>query len=135
MRWGRWEHVPNLIINLLLLVGEIIVFILDIADNIHLLWTIVVSQKRNKKTPRYTKFLNKIYKSNTRLKDFPAPPFCLSRSDHTPWILKQGGRESSGQRIISSIGKTKKIALFSVFKKKVLDFFEKNRFLEIFLNS
>ena len=35
-----------------------------------------------------------------------------SRSNHTTWILKQGGQESLGRIIISSIGKTKRIAFF-----------------------
>ena len=30
----------------------------------------------------------------------------------TPWILKRGGVESSGRRLISSIGKTKRIVFF-----------------------
>ena len=37
---------------------------------------------------------------------------CMSRSGYPPWILKRGALESSGQRLISSIGKTKKIAFF-----------------------
>ena len=34
-----------------------------------------------------------------------------------PWILKWGGLESSDRRIISLIGKTKKIAFFFLFGK------------------
>ena len=41
------------------------------------------------------------------------------RSGYTPWILKWVGLESSGQRLISSIGKTKRIA-FCLGKKKYL---------------
>ena len=39
----------------------------------------------------------------------------VSRSGDPTWILKQGGLESCGQRLISSIGKTKGIALFYFF--------------------
>ena len=35
-----------------------------------------------------------------------------------PWILKRGGVESSGRRLISSIGKSKRIAFF-FFKEKI----------------
>ena len=42
---------------------------------------------------------------------------CTSRSGYPPWILKRAGLESSGRRLISSIGKTKGIAFF------FLDFF------------
>ena len=48
--------------------------------------------------------------------------FRASRSDQPPCILKQGGLESSSQRPISLIGKTKRIAFFSakknIFKEK-----------------
>ena len=42
---------------------------------------------------------------------------CMSRSGYPPWILKWGGLESSGQRLISSIGKTKRIGFFSAKTK------------------
>ena len=47
-----------------------------------------------------------------------------------PWILKRGWVESAGQRLISSIGKTERIAfLFNFFDKKnifkIFQFFEK----------
>ena len=46
-----------------------------------------------------------------------------SRSDYPPWILIRIGLESSGQRLISSIGKTKRIAFlllcFFFGKKKI----------------
>ena len=32
---------------------------------------------------------------------------CVSRSGDPPWILKRGGLERSGRRLISSISKTK----------------------------
>ena len=42
-----------------------------------------------------------------------------SRSgDPPPWILKRARLESSGQRLISSIGKTKRIAFFFFLRKK-----------------
>ena len=51
-----------------------------------------------------------------------------SRSeDPPPWILKQAGLESSGQRLISSIGKTKRIAFFFRPKKNIFNIF---RFFE-----
>ena len=37
---------------------------------------------------------------------------CMSRSGDPPWILKWAGLESSDRRLISSIGKTKRIAFF-----------------------
>ena len=43
---------------------------------------------------------------------------CMSRSGDPPWILKWAGLESSGQRLISSTGKIKKIAFFFWQKKK-----------------
>ena len=56
--------------------------------------------------------------SNIRHKDF-RPFVCpLSRSGYPPWILKQAGLESSGRRLISSIGKTKKNAFFCFWQKK-----------------
>ena len=50
--------------------------------------------------------------SYIRHKDFicPSPP---SGSGYPPRILKQAGLESSGQRLISSIGETKRIGFFS----------------------
>ena len=62
----------------------------------------------------------------------------MSRSGYPPWIMKRGGLESSGQRLISSIGKTNRIEFFSVGKKKLKkkirksDFFK--RFFKIFWN-
>ena len=44
------------------------------------------------------------------------PSVRLSRSWDPPWILKWGELESSGQRLISSIGKTKILAFFSAEK-------------------
>ena len=50
---------------------------------------------------------------------------CSSHSNHPPsWILKQGGLESSGQRLISSISKTKIIAFLCFFNFQIFeDFF------------
>ena len=45
-----------------------------------------------------------------------------------PWILKRAGLESSGQRLISSIGKTKRIEFFLFLLKKSVYF----QILEIF---
>ena len=50
--------------------------------------------------------------SYIRHKDFR--PF-VRNAQGTPWILKRGWLESSGQILISSIGKTKIIAFFSYF--------------------
>ena len=61
-------------------------------------------------------------------------PATVSRSGYPPWILKWSGLESSGRRLISSIGKTKRKGFFlgqkqyfknfEIFWKKVffLDF-------------
>ena len=38
---------------------------------------------------------------------------CMSRSGYPPWILKRGGLESSGRRLISSIGKIKRVEFSS----------------------
>ena len=40
------------------------------------------------------------------------------RSWYTPWILKWGRQESSGRRLFSSIGKTKMIAFYLLFRQK-----------------
>ena len=57
-------------------------------------------------------------KSYIRHEDFllllRPPP---SGSYYPPWILKRAGLESSGRRLISSIGKTKRIAFFFCQKK------------------
>ena len=74
--------------------------------------------------------------SNIRHKDFRSSRLRPWRSDHPPWILKRGGLESSGQRLISSIGKTKIIAFFfgpfffnfSGFRKKLLNWIFRNFF-------
>ena len=62
-----------------------------------------------------------------RHKDFS--PFFLLRNDQgtLPWILKRGGMETSGQRLISSISKTKRITFFFAKKKYFSNFqsFEK----------
>ena len=52
-----------------------------------------------------------------KTKGFPSvrPSFFPSRSCNTPWILKRGGLESSGWWLISSIGKTKRIAFLFLF--------------------
>ena len=60
--------------------------------------------------------------SNIRHKNLHAPPWrhCCPN----PWILKRGGLEISGQRVISSNGKTKKKTIFSssfsLWKKYVI---------------
>ena len=36
-----------------------------------------------------------------------------------PWILKRGGLESSGQRLMASNGKTNRIAFFLFLAKKL----------------
>ena len=53
-----------------------------------------------------------------------APAAAVSRSGYPTWILKQDGLESSGQRLISSIGKTKIIAFFSLVINKYSSKFE-----------
>ena len=53
------------------------------------------------------------------------PDFVLPNAQGTPWNLKRGGLESSGQRLISLIGKTKSIAFFlakNLEKKDILGF-------------
>ena len=42
---------------------------------------------------------------------------CTSRSGYSPRFMKRGGLESSGRRLLSSIGKTKRIASFFFGKK------------------
>ena len=49
---------------------------------------------------------------------------CTSRSGDPPWILKRAGLESSGRRLISSIGKSKGIAFFFFFSANIF-FFQK----------
>ena len=49
----------------------------------------------------------------------------MSRLGYPPWILKQGGLDSSGQRLISSIGKTER---FFFLAKKT--FFINYKFFE-----
>ena len=56
--------------------------------------------------------------SNIRHKDFHSSIRPSSRSGYPPWILKRGGLVSSGQRLISSIGKTKGIAFIYFFSAK-----------------
>ena len=76
-------------------------------------------------------------KSDTRISVLrPPPPPPPSRSYYPPWILKRAGLESSGRRLISSIGKTMGIAFFFFFgniifffKPKTIYFFQKNQFL------
>ena len=63
---------------------------------------------------------------------------CMSRSGDPPWILKQDWLESSGQRLISSNGKTTRIAfclqnLFLLFENFIL-FEEKSVFFLDFFN-
>ena len=49
---------------------------------------------------------------------------CMSRSGYPSWILKRGEVESSGQRLIFSIGKTKRMdILFNRIFGFFLDFF------------
>ena len=60
--------------------------------------------------------------------------------DPPPWILKWAGLESSGQRLISSIGKTKRIAFFFSPNKifsKFTDFKNREflRFFQIFFSG
>ena len=56
--------------------------------------------------------------SDARILVFLAP----SHSYYPPWNLKLGGLESSGPRLISSIGKTKRIAFFLAKKKYFQNF-------------
>jgi hypothetical protein len=55
---------------------------------------------------------------------------CMSRLGYPPWILKWGELESSGQRLISSIGKTKGKRHFFQQEKKIFtkcsDFLKKS---------
>ena len=83
--------------------------------------------------------LNPDFLSNIRNKDFRACMCApLSRLGYPPppWILKQGGLESFGQRLFSSIGKTKRIAFYFIVlfwrKKKSKLFWEKVIFWHFF---
>ena len=51
-----------------------------------------------------------------------APP-AVSRSGDLPWILKRVGLETFGQRLKSSISKTKRIAVFFPAKKNIFKIF------------
>ena len=55
--------------------------------------------------------MNELYirKAKYRSANTTAAP-AVSRSGYPPRILKQGGLESSGQRLITSTGKNKRIA-------------------------
>ena len=60
-------------------------------------------------------------KSNIRHKDFRwfvQSDFVCNAHATPPWILKRGGLESSGRILISSNGKTKRIAFFCLAKQK-----------------
>ena len=62
----------------------------------------------------YKDFLKLIFSSNIRHKDFRTPSVCDAQG--TPrWILKRGGLESSGRRLISSISKTKRIVYMDIY--------------------
>ena len=54
---------------------------------------------------------------------------CLSRLCYPPWILKWGGLKSVGQRLISSIGKTKRIAIVwqTFFSFNIFRFFRRRK--------
>ena len=85
--------------------------------------------KKNEKTKKEEK---KKKKSLIRHKDFrPSPSGLLYNAQTTP--LKRGGLNSSGRRLISSIGKTKGIAFFSAKKifSKHLDSWGKKCFFQI----
>ena len=64
--------------------------------------------------------------SYIRKKESCPAPAAVSRSGYPPWILKRGGLESSGQKLISSFGKTKRIAFLYFFfgKKKYFQNFQ-----------
>ena len=68
--------------------------------------------------------------SYIRHKDFCLPPlyFGLCSTQGTPWNLKRGGLKSSGQRLISSIDKTKRIFFFESNIFKLLAFLKKKNF-------
>ena len=76
-----------------------------LSDSVQGIVCVVDSAQR---LPYYTVLYSK---SKIRHKDF-FPPVTLRVP---PWILKRGELESSGQKIISSIGKIKRIALFFSF--------------------
>ena len=55
------------------------------------------------------------------------------RSGYPPWILKRGGLESSGRRLISPIGKKKENSIFFLRKKNIKKksfFFVKSHFFD-----
>ena len=61
--------------------------------------------------PSWTSYIRKekYRPATTSTSTTPTTP---SHSGYPPWILKQGGLDSFGQRLISSIGKTKRMAFF-----------------------
>ena len=68
------------------------------------------------KTHFTSQYLLNRWISNIRHNDFRPPSFRPpSRSRYPPWILKRGGLESSGRRLISLTSKTKRIAYFFLF--------------------
>ena len=84
--------------------------------------------------------VNKTYlciygESTIRHKVFCADSFCVSGSGDLAWILKQCGLESSGQRLISSNGKTKGIAFFWHFFVVILYFYIKKKKKKWFYNK
>ena len=104
--------------------------------------------KMNYKCPRVIRYINVghlLLQCPWYRFPFVCPFVRVSHLCYPPWILKQGGLESSGKRQISSIGKTKRITLFlqhfflsplSYFKKKgffLLDFLKFSDFWIIIL--
>ena len=84
---------------------------------------------------------NRLYDMNPKLErriSFVRASVRPSRSGDPPWNLKRAGLESSGWRLVSSIGKTKKITFCFFFqrKKKIQKKINKKndflRFFEIF---
>ena len=75
----------------------------------------ILTEKNHVYTKRFT--------SNIRHKDFRPSVRPLSRSGDPPCILKRGGLESSGRILISSNGKTKRIAFFFLGGKQIFSKF------------
>ena len=66
-----------------------------------------------------------VMKSKIRQENFRPFDFVLRNAHGIPrWILKWGGLESSGRRLTSSFGKTKRIAFFFFGEKKIFSNFQ-----------
>ena len=70
----------------------------------------------------FTKYCLISYIKKGKYRPATTTPTSPSRSCYHSWILKRGGLDTSGRRLISAIGKTKRIAFFWT-KKNILKIF------------